>query len=223
MIQKLNNSSTKIKNLVVITVPHELCEKNIPKTLEQFEHYCDTYGNNLADELYNTLKNKYNSVVFKGDINRKILDLNRIESRHTKFRTSILHKIIDFAIENIFNKNIIYLLDCHSYPATKPYSFSNVSVQNPEVALLFDDSRHLMFVDELAQILRRNGLMTTMHFGIYNDIMDEVLGLQLVNTIIVPILVEVREDLSDDRVGKIVKSIEEWIGIVNQYFIEQKM
>lgn len=221
MIHKPNDS--KIKNLVVITVPHGFCEKNIPKTPDQFEHYCDTYGNNLADKLYGTLKNKYNIVIFKGDINRKIMDLNRIESRHTKFRTSILHKIIDFAIENIFNKNIIYLLDCHSYPATKPYSFSNISIQNPEVSLLFDDMKYLMFVDELVQILRKNGLVTTMHFGIYNDIMDEVLGIQLVNTVIVPILVEVREDLGDDKIGKIAKSIEEWIGIVNQYFMEQRI
>lgn len=207
-----------IKQLIVITTPHEKCEDN------NIGHTCDTFARILAEQLKISLANDSREIVyFKGNINRKKIDLNRLNSRDTIFRKSITSYIIEH-INKLITQNearLIYILDCHSFPPGN--SFNNISINNPDIAILFDDCLQLIYVEELTDILNKNKIRSTKHIGNQNDIIDEFIEinktyLQYYKIKIMPILIEINEGIDMNKLKIIGQSVNQWINNVNKYY-----
>jgi hypothetical protein len=201
-----------INELIILTTPHEKCIKTS-------EHLCDTYAEKLAKELFTILgMTKSEIILIHGTINRKFVDLNRIQGRDTKFRQEIRNKVNNFIDNAKTNHNIVYIIDCHSFPVEKhQYTFRDVRISKPEVSILFDDPIQLTLMEELTNILHDHGIAATKHMGTGNDIMDEFIHINKDDVRIVPVLIEVREDLDNDKMTLIGESVRQWIGTVNRY------
>lgn len=189
--------------LIILTTPHETCISNVG-------HSCDYYAPILAKKLFDKLSDLGDIILIHGNINRKQIDLNRIESRNTDFRNKIRQVVKDSI--NIDKKNIIYLIDCHSFPVyiDRKYHFGTAEIPEPEVTILFDDPMQINIVYQLKLVLSARGLAVTALPGKKNDIIDEFIAIDN-ETKIIPLLIEVREDLNDDKLDLIGSAIKEWI------------
>lgn len=219
--QKTEKSSN-IKQLIIITTPHEFCKRSSQET-----HTCDPFAIKLANQLVHSLKDDSREIIlFHGNIYRKLIDLNRAQSRETNFRKMIRNKLED-QIKKLLNSNsnsnrknkIIYLLDCHSFRGN---SFANIRIQNPDVSVLFN-CHQLLLLEELTESLRDNGIIATKHIGGKNDIIIEADSLNIKyelwrkNIIVIPLLIEVNENISDQKLTLVGKSINQWIHNVNNF------
>ena len=213
------------KQLIIITIPHSLCIKN----LSEKGHSCDFIALKAAKKLADVLSNDKRVIqVYPASINRTEMDLNRIQSFHNNYRIEIRHKIEAkiqeiIASDVISNSRIIYIIDCHSFPQ---YSFANISIDNPDVAILMADCRQLDYIEELTDLLKRAGILVTKHLGSSNSIIEEyymrdqkVLNSSKDKIRIIPILVEFNENLSDDKISIICNEIYRWIDTINDYVI----
>jgi len=93
-------------DFIIITVPHAVCKSNF-----YIDHNCDFIAKPYSYQIKQIL-DKYgiDNKLFIGNINRKILDLNRIESKNTDF-----HKKLELFINKIKRKyKNILLIDIHS-------------------------------------------------------------------------------------------------------------
>ena len=227
----INNGGINIdlKQLIVITTSHEKCVSYVQRD-------CDRNSRRLADQLLNTLSpdNTKEVVLFSGNINRIYdpvigygIDLNRREGYNTDFRKMVRTKVLDH-IRKLINlrtytnyNNIIYILDCHSFPSSD--SFDNIRTKNPDITILFDDCYQLILVEELTDIFRENGLAYTKLIGVNNDIIDEFINLnnnlelKTLKIKIVPILLEINEQIEEYKISLIGKSFYQWINNVNNY------
>ncbi len=215
-----NIPQSDIKQLIILTTPHETCV-NIPN-----QHNCDTHAKKLAEQLAGSLQNDSRKIVtVHGNIDRNYIDLNRSFSRYfTHFRSAIRNRIktqIDrlSAHNNSTINNIIYLIDCHSFPNSE--SFNTVRTKHPEIALLSGDPKDFVLVHELYDLLNENDIKVTIFPGIMDDIIDEAGDIDnSVNDIkIVPVLVEVNEAISDERIMKISGVFNDWITTVNEFLM----
>jgi len=198
---------TKINQLVITTTPHEQCQ-NPP-----IYHTCDTSAKLLAEQIQKNIH-------IAGSINRTIIDLNRLPSRYTtKFRNNIRTAIQSFisTIQPNDTKNIIYILDCHSFPPNT-HSFYNIRISEPDIAILFDNPNHLIYMDELISTMADNQIKATKHIGINNDIIDEFSHINDQNITLIPVLIELNESINDPiKLRKIGESIDRWIINVNNF------
>lgn len=212
-----------MKQLIVLTVPHEKCTG--------INQDCDLFALKLADQINISLSNRSRNIeTFHGNINRDIIDLNRFEGRYTNFRYSIREKILKFVKELIKNKStssiseskIIYLIDCHSF-TPGGHKYGNVRIQNPEVSILFNKCSMIDIIEELTDLLKENDLVTTKHYGVIDDIIDEFIdynnkfNLSRFNIKIIPILIEVNESIEEKKIPRIGKAIHQWIITINKY------
>lgn len=124
--------------LIILTTPHAKCNYKIEKYKP---HNCDFYAEKFANKLEQILsENKREIILYHGTINRTEIDLNRDASLDTNFRKRIRNrikmKIKELAALDEYQNysNIIYVIDCHSFPSE---SFSNIRIKNPEIAILF--------------------------------------------------------------------------------------
>lgn len=212
------------KQLVILTVPHFKCE---PKIEKNKPHNCDYYADKLASKLYETLLDETHEViVYGGTINRSLLDLNRAESFESNFRRRIRNRIkmkineIKLLPSPKNFSNIIYVIDCHSFPKGH---FNNIRITDPDVCILFSSCNQLVLVEELTDTFRDYGIVTTKFIGNRNDIINEYYEIDQKHDIkknrikIVPILVEINETVSDEKITTICAAIKEWIITINKY------
>lgn len=199
-----------INQLVILTVPHETC-------IDHIDHYCDYYANKLAMSLKNVLFKKYDITIVHGNINRLQIDLNRIQSRNTKFREKIREIVNQFNIKNKSN-NIIYIIDCHSFPFEKSgeYDFATDEVKDPQTTILYDTAIERKYANILESILRTKNINVTNLPGIHNDIIDEFSNIHKHDLHIIPILIEVREDLTNKQLNDVANSVDQWITTINK-------
>jgi hypothetical protein len=215
-----SDDDNNIKKYVILTTPHEVCAE--PK-----DHNCDLYANKLAKNLSDNLNKNNIMTLFHGNINRQTLDLNRVASYYSDFRYELRSKVYDI-INNADSKvmTILYVLDCHSFPAkNKRYapSFPNLRIDNPEAAIIFSNCSFLLIVEELSDTFRDNGIISTKFWSNGNSIIDEFDRIyeKYHNIIIVPILIEVREDLTDEKINLISKSVDQWINTTSKFINTQ--
>lgn len=205
-----NVNQKNINQLIILTTPHETC-------IDHINHYCDYYANKLAMTLKHIfLFKKYNIKILHGNINRTRIDLNRIQSRNTQFRKKLREIVDNFNIKTD-SHNIIYIIDCHSFPFEKNgNTFSTNDVKNPQTTILYDTDIEEKYANILKTILQKKNIDVTNLPGIHNDIIDEFSNIHKHNLHIIPILIEVREDLTDIQLNDIADSINEWIIIINE-------
>lgn len=122
-------------------------------------------------------------------------------SRFTQFRKDINNVIISHK-----SNNLIFLIDCHSFPAN---NFQSISVKNPDMSILFLP-KYLMIIDDLYNDLRDSNILVTKFIGKGNDIIESS---DDYNRKIIPILLEVNEKLLI-----ISKCIDKWINKINEYY-----
>jgi hypothetical protein len=212
---------------IILTIPHETC---VEKT-----KFCDLAALKLANQLEISLANQNRIIeVFHGDINRQTVDLNRKYSRETRFRNTVRLYLLEYIKNLIQNKTdyniteekIVYLIDCHSF-TPGDHKYGNIRVSNPDISILFNQCSILNIIEELTDICKDHDLAVTKHYGIIDDIIDEfanynnTFNLQKYGIKIIPILIELNENIEEKRMHKIGLSINEWIKSINQYLINQ--
>lgn len=188
----------------IITVPHSFCI--------YFEgHTCDFYAEITAKYLFSQLSDNYNTYLITADINRVFIDMNRIESRNTEFRKKI-RNIFNNILKSNSKKKIIFILDCHSFPVENNtiYHFGTVNIPNPKITILYNNSTKKKYAELLVDLLNKNNLDTTILPGIDNDIINEYSFFEDENTLVVAILIEIREDLSHSELSLFVELVEQW-------------
>lgn len=216
--------NTEPKQLIVLTIPHFVCINDTEK-----KHNCDYSAERLAESLKQVLIDK-DVYFYNGNINRTFIDLNRIQSNKTDFRKVIRNRIkmkikeIIATISSSKEENIIYILDCHSFPSP---SFSNIRFSDPQISILLANCEQLIYVDELTEIFRDYGIHATKHIGSGNAIIEEFYNfnkkykLEKYNIKIIPILIEANESLTNDQMMVACHAIVKWISTVNKYIIEK--
>lgn len=221
LVSQLGSADNLTKQLIILTVPHSKCIENLNV------HVCDFGALKCAKIISEKLSGDQNeTIILEANINRTILDLNRIKSFNSDYRTKLRSTVIDKIKENekldIKNKNrIIYIIDCHSFP-DKTNDFSNVRIKNPDVAILMASCYQLNYAEEMTDILHELGISATKHLGNGNDIIEEFYSVNQklkfgYNTIIIPLLLEFNEGLSDNKIKIIGTGIGEWIESINKF------
>jgi len=185
---------------IILTVPHALC------IYDNKNHTCDATAKKLAYKLMSKLGGKItnNITTVIGNINRSKIDLNRIQSRKTEFRKIIVKIIKTWEKKKL---KVIFVIDCHSFPIKKfrIYDFGTNQISKPLVTILYDSLVHHEYIDYLDQ------LPITKLKGIHNDIIDQSITFEDKNTKIMPVLIEVREDMTDKQYTILSTVIENWI------------
>ncbi len=182
-----------MEKIVVLTAPHAYCTNSRE---EEKYHLCDKAAEHATDLLEKHL-------VFRGFMVKKFIskthrekgnDMNRVETRDTKFRLEITDYI------KSHKNRIVMLLDVHSYPGYLQY-YGNFDVY------LLDDTRfgtHSFSSTVLFKFLSDSGFKTEIFQGIHNDIQDEAISEGIEST-----LIEFNEDLllNPKRMDSIAKTI----------------
>ena len=148
---------------IILSVPHAHCRSESDKIL----HFCDVVAGPVAEELSKRLQAAGHEVFLHlGDINREETDLNRSESRGTKFRKDL---------EADFPKAEI-LVDVHSTPRSRLNWTEDIVIlkwQTEEV-----DNRHLTY--DLAKKLIETDLdVSITPARAQDDIVDQALHANL--------------------------------------------
>ncbi len=120
----------------------------------------------------------------------------------------------------IDHNNIIYVLDCHSFP--KKSKFRNIRISDPEVTLLFDNTIDFIYTYELAELLKDSNIKVVTLPGVRNDIIDEFSG-KYSRVRIISVLVEISETIDDQRLMYISKVFDKWINKINKYILDEKI
>lgn len=198
------------KQYIIITTPHEKC---MTKTNEH--HLCDTYAIKLANNIIPNITKKHRSIkVYHGDINRSIIDLNRIISRNTEFRKSISNNVKYYLTNDNANTKNIIIIDCHSFPNDSK-SFNNMRIKNPDICILFDKCLDLIYVEELTDLFKENDIIAIKLIGIHNDIIDEFRNYNNV----ISVLCEVNEGIDNNKLDIIGKVFDIWITKLSSFKI----
>lgn len=171
---------------------------------------------------YNTNHVSRNIVLVEGDISRYYMDLNRrISIYTTEFRKNIRELVIHQIEKIIKNKslnanNIIYIIDCHSFP-----NYNNKFINN-DVVILLEALKDYVFASELIIMLKQSNIKTTIFKGEKNDIMDEFnqWDREFTNIKIIPILLEINESITEQNIKIVCKVINEWINKINKMYVQ---
>lgn len=180
---------------VVIASPHAKCEHEIK------DHYCDSVSHKCAQYLYKSLTNKnWSTSYVRGDINRKFIDLNRLDSRDkTAFRKNITK------IYERNKSNDLWVIDIHSYPGGKYSSESSECV----LLLPHGNTLALTYNQRLMKYLKQKNISVLMYHGSQdNDITTEATYNYNFNHVFI---IEMSEILSEVRLNFIISSISEWM------------
>lgn len=220
---------TKPRRLIIITIPHTICDYTKPRT----EHVCDFEAENFANILREVLEeDEINNVYFyRGNIIRTSTDLNRPKSLYTDYRKAIRNRVImkikeiKITYPSYPESNIIYIIDCHSFPSQST-SFQNIRYKNPDVTVIFTDCNQLIYMDELTEIFKEFNISASKVIGSNNSIIDEFYfidayyQLEKSNIKIVPVLIEINESNTQQKMKSIGLAIKGWMPKVNNYIIE---
>ena len=127
-IQKVFNFFVGEQQMIVITVPHAASLRDVPRNdigilLKPTAHYTDWLAEPAARMLHAKLPG---SILIVGDVDRRISDLNRRESRETDFRKKV-GKIVANANEPVL------LLDVHS-ANTNFFGLADLTIVQPNAA-----------------------------------------------------------------------------------------
>ena len=210
-----------IKQLIILTVPHSFCLENNKGS----NYECDYRALECANIISKILLNDTREVlIFPANINRVTLDLNRVTSDgfHKLLNDKINSKITEIELNDTVNiNNIIYLMDCHSFLGN---FFGNASTTNPDVSILMANCIQLNYIQELRDLLGKKDIVTTIHLGSGNSIIEKYFNydqknLQSNHIKMIPILIEFNENLTNEKISNIGYCINQWIDIINIYFI----
>jgi hypothetical protein len=147
---------------IILTVPHSVCYS---RDLAHLDHLCDHAALVAAYEIKSNLDALgVKTWLEPADMNRRRLDLNRLESRHT---TGFRQRIRD-RIEGS-RKTLKMVLDIHSYP--EQYD----QWSNYDIAIL-EDRKPMdgLPAASMHKWLGKNKITSTYVQGVNNDIQDEV-------------------------------------------------
>jgi hypothetical protein len=188
---KLYKKSAQLKYDFIITVPHGICVnmQKIRVDLEDIRN-CDKKAEEAANILINELK-PYKT--FFATHYRENTDLNREESRVTKFRTDIRTILKDCRSK----RSNCLLIDVHSFPQG---TITKDEEKEPDIYLIrsFYDNK---IGEYLYNYLIKNDIMTLMFPGSpENDILLEATYFKVPS-----ILIEFKESLSKSKLEKIIK------------------
>jgi hypothetical protein len=151
-------------------------------------HTCDYRANDAGKSLHRYLGSE--SIILYGDINRTISDLNRSESRHTKFRR--------FLSQLIQKTEVEWVLDAHSFPP------QGTDMKGEIVFLSLSKESYLK---DLVDHLRQHNIDANMKMGSYlNDIILEAKQHHLKY-----LLLEYNEDLTVSRLNYISQLIARYV------------
>lgn len=176
-------------NGVIITVPHSLCFKS---SSSDDSHTCDYAAESSARIIFENLETPHKYLELN-NVPRYEYDMNRFESRKTKFRKEIRKKF----------KEADYLFDIHSFPRMKKEPFINdvyvIDDTNPPTKLSYNLVDYLTDLGYRCKLYNGSGV---------NDITNEAKenGLQA-------ILIEISEDLSHNNRVKLCKQISLFINM----------
>lgn len=177
--------------LVLLTVPHYMC---IPERT----HNCDRKAEFLSDSISEKLfRNNILTKIYLGGINRKIIDLNRFESRNTNFRKKIRYTVEKY-------NGVIILLDCHSFDETHTFF---EKYKDPDFVILVDNLKYFSPASKLRDMLEYRGIKTNLLQGKHNDIIDEF---ESNPKVLISILLEVSERLENNKMIIISDTIKDW-------------
>lgn len=180
---------------IILTVPHYICIGTISG------HNCDTKAELLADSISSKFPDEQDLIILIGNINRTLIDLNRIQSRNTRFRKRIREEI-----EKRRNKRI-FLLDCHSFDKTHDFRDKNQFV-DPEFVIIYDHEKFKQDAFKLKDMLLLKNIKVNVIKGNKNDIIEEFQSYEDITCL----LLELSEDLKNSKKIDIISdSIKNWI------------
>jgi hypothetical protein len=118
---------------LILTVPHAVC---LGDDMRENLHTCDYIAARSAAKLKMIFARMSNVRVIGplyGKVNRRTMDLNRIEARGSAFRSEIVRTIRD---ERRSGRNVV-LLDIHSFDSRAPWSVEAVRNGKPEPDVVY--------------------------------------------------------------------------------------
>jgi hypothetical protein len=161
-------------------------------------HNCDRKAEFLSDSISEKLfRNNILTKIYLGGINRKIIDLNRFESRNTNFRKKIRYTVEKY-------NGVIILLDCHSFDETHTFF---EKYKDPDFVILVDNLKYFSPASKLRDMLEYRGIKTNLLQGKHNDIIDEF---ESNPKVLISILLEVSERLENNKMIIISDTIKDW-------------
>ena len=169
---------------VIITAPHAYC---LPDLVDR---HCDRRALDAADSLF--LMVTHQTVIFRGNILRYHVDLNRSESRSTPFRQE-LSSVISTVSGGL-------LVDVHSFPSSK---FNDVDVAVLDNAPGTNYGKTLAFL-----LMYANPWSSYLRGSLKNDIVEEGRSKGLDS-----ILIEYNERLTLDEIERINRVVNYFIDI----------
>jgi N-formylglutamate amidohydrolase len=194
-----NKYSEKGSMVFVITVPHALCPPDKP-TSGQREHPCDSVASRAAEELCRALYSfGLKCVVFRADIPRSLVDMNRPQGRDTPWRRSV------DAFADRKDVTIEAVLDVHSFPAT---SFAGPRGEQFDLIIMTLGAAEPWHLDLTEHASRVSGLRCRHVVGSQvNDIMASATerGIRTV-------LIEFSETLSPESMKAAARGIASYLG-----------
>ncbi len=173
---------------LILTIPH--CEG----TNDNF-HIVDEYAKKAINIFKENINSYIDLYIFRGNIERYIIDLNEFNSRDTNFR-----KELNKEMKNLIKDNKkIFLLDLHSY------DFNQNIGKNLEIYFLHNIF-NVNITHKLSRYLLNNNISSGVFEGKKNDITFQASNLNIPN-----ILVEFNENLSLINLENVIIHIIQWI------------
>ena len=163
---------------IVITCPHSYC---LDTQAYKKNHFCDFRAEECAKILKTSCKNAGLKVHYFVNENTprvsiadvKGCDLNRIRCRRHEWRTEITKTLTE-------NKNIIALIDVHSYPDVINFGGSDITILYDSPNNNTKMPQYVIEINkEINNALYEDQVYCNLLYGKNNDIIDESIGLGL--------------------------------------------
>lgn len=219
---------TEPKQLIITSIPFYNFDTNFLKSIVKN----DSYLKKIIDEIKKNCPNiwdiclythnSYNSMSSISEGSSQSKDTELVKSYPKEIRNKIKMKINEIKLsKNIPSElNIIYILDFCSFHSN---NFANIRISNPDVSILLSDTSLLLLVEELTDILKENNILATKH-NLYDNEMiydfyqyNTTYELNKYYSCIIPIVIAIKENLSEKKIQTIAVSINKWINTVNLY------
>lgn len=169
-----------VQSSVVVTAPHATCD-----AYSSLDHMCDSTAERMARLL------RADHVFVNTDVSRRVLDMNRPESRDTAFRRAISATPARV------------LIDVHSFPSG--------SFGDADFVIMEPDPEPTPAIQLLIDRFRRTDLVGR---WVQGSPVNSILAVAREQGITASFLLEVKEELSGDQMKRLADVINGWAGIV---------
>lgn len=180
-----------MNKIVILTAPHSYCFN-----MSRHIHMCDFISEAALNTLAHIfLKHEVLLYINKSNVDRRDLDLNRLESRNHPFRTNLNDLI------NSLNVDKVVLLDIHSFP------FGGKSFQNAEIAIMtLSESEE--YGNLITQYLINNNIFS---ISVKGSNLNDIIYTSIHQGVKRSVLLEFNEGLSHERLSYICQLIVDFI------------